>query len=97
MGTPGRNENNISGLLIDPVALYPKLFIQLLPQVRVQVKHLRMNWVVLELALEFVLQEVPDLPSIGGIVDVPKRTSRLPIRCWGRVEHDVYGICHVHM
>ena len=56
-----------------------------------------MDWIVLELALELVLQEVPNLPSVGGVIDVPNGTSRRPVRGWGSVEHDVYGVRHVHM
>src|ERR1700753_518153 len=97
MSTSCRNENDISGLLINPVTFHPKLFIQLLPQVAVQVKRLRMNRIVLELALELALQEVPNLPSIGSIANVPNGTPGLPIRGRGRVEHDVYSVRHVHV
>lgn len=97
MSTAGGNKDSLAGLLIDTVAHDTKLLVQLLAEVRIQVKLLRVNRVMLILSLEFALQELAKLERILSPEQVPHSGTWLAIGGVRRVQHDVHGIGHIEM
>jgi hypothetical protein len=113
MSTSSRYENSLSlfispysisdmrgtyGILINPKTNNPIFLFQFLPQVRIKIKDLRMDWVCKEyFSAEFSFQKFPDGIGIFGFEEVPYCASWLTVWAGGGVEHDIYCVCYIHV
>lgn len=99
MRAPRRNEDGIARVLVYAERLDAVFLEEFRPKCRIEVKHLRMDRVlVLVLSLvKLFHQELADFVGVLGAEQVPHRTSRLAVRPWGRVQEDVDSISDIHV
>lgn len=97
MCTASRDENCIAWLLVHSEALHLEFIIQLLAKLAVQIKLLRVDRIVLVLALVPLSKELAQFGRIFRFVQVPYSCTWTTVGCMGGVHHNIDCIRHIHM
>lgn len=97
MRTSCWNKNGIARLLYDGVRYDAVNVLQFIQHRRRQVCRLRMDWISIHLILEIRSYELADRSGILAAEYVPYGRPYSRVFVGGCVDHDVDGICEIHV